>query len=213
MILNTFFVALSFLVVRLHSLTLFALTFLCVSHCNLLIFVLFQTCHTFVNSSILLPFSGFQFLFFMGECSTNLWTSPIFSDLANMTREDLTTPVAAAATSQVKLCPYDEEEPHLWYCLIETQFAAAGIKSQKLKYANVLASLPKQVLRDILDTLDVCNDSDDPFDFLTNTLLGQFGKSKWQSYFQLLRLPMEVQGLKQCSHGKAQTTCPSGNIT
>jgi hypothetical protein len=30
---------------------------------------------------------------------------------------------------------------------------------------------------------------------LKNTLLGQFGKSKWQSYFELLRLPMEMQGL------------------
>ncbi len=65
--LNTFFVALSFFVVRLHSLTIFALTFLCVSHSNLLIFVLFQTCHTFVNLSILLPYSGFQFLFFLGR--------------------------------------------------------------------------------------------------------------------------------------------------
>jgi hypothetical protein len=29
------------------------------------------------------------------------------------------------------------------------QFAAVGIKSQKLKYANALASLQKQVLRDL----------------------------------------------------------------
>ncbi len=43
--------------------------------------------------------------------------------------------------------------------------AAAGIKSQKLKYANALANLPKQVLRDILDTIDACNGSDEPFDF------------------------------------------------
>ncbi len=113
-----------------------------------------------------------------------------------MTRDDLTSPVAAAATSQVKLCPYDEEEPHIWFRLIEAQFAAAGIKSQKLKYANALASLPRQVLRDILDTIDVCNDSDEPFDFLKNTLLGQFGKSKRQFYFELLRLSMEMQGLK-----------------
>jgi hypothetical protein len=112
-----------------------------------------------------------------------------------MTRDDLTFLVAAAATSKVKLCPYDEEEPHIWFRLIKAQFAATGIKSQKLKYANALASLPKQ-LRDILDTLDICNDSDEPFDFLKNTLLGQFGKSKWQSYFELLRLPMEMQGLK-----------------
>jgi hypothetical protein len=60
----------------------------------------------------------------------------------------------------------DEEEPHIWFRLIEAQFAAAGIKSQKLKFANALASLPKQVLQNILDTIDICNDSDEPFDFL-----------------------------------------------
>jgi hypothetical protein len=109
-----------------------------------------------------------------------------------MTQDDLTTPVAAAATTQVKLCPYKEEEPHIWFRLIEAQFAASGIRSQKLKYANALANLPKQVLWDILDTLDVCNESDESFDYLKNTFLEQFGKSKWQSYFELLRLPMEM---------------------
>jgi hypothetical protein len=44
--------------------------------------------------------------------------------------------------------------------------------------------------------LDVCNESEEPFDYLNNTLFGQYGKSKWQSYFELLRLPMEIQGLK-----------------
>jgi hypothetical protein len=113
-----------------------------------------------------------------------------------MTRDDLTHPVTAAATAQVKLCSYDEEEPHIWFCLIEAQFAAVGIRSQKLKYANSLANLPMQVLCVILDMLDVCNDSEDPFDRLKDTLLRQFGKSKWQSYFELLRLPMEMQGLE-----------------
>jgi hypothetical protein len=130
------------------------------------------------------------------ECPTNLWTLPTFSDRENMTREDLTSPIAAAATSQVNRCPYHEEEPHIWFHLMKGHFAAAGIKWQKLKYANAFASLPKQVLRDILDTLDACNDSDEPFDFLKNTYLGQLGKSKWQSYFELLHLPMEMQGLK-----------------
>jgi hypothetical protein len=27
------------------------------------------------------------------------------------------------------LCPYDEEEPAIWFCLIQGQFAAAGIRS------------------------------------------------------------------------------------
>jgi hypothetical protein len=106
-----------------------------------------------------------------------------------MTCDDLTIPVTAAATAQVKLCPYDEEEPHIWFRLIEAQFAAAGIRSQKLKYANALASLPKQVLRDILDTLDVYNDSDEPFDCLKNTLLASLeraGGSRISNYFASL---------------------------
>jgi hypothetical protein len=88
------------------------------------------------------------------------------------------------------------EEPHIWFRLIKARFAAAGIKLQKLKYTNALPSLLKKVLRDILDTLDVCNDSDHPFDLLKTVLLGQFGKNMWQSYFELLQLPMDMQGLK-----------------
>ncbi len=145
------------------------------------------------------------------ECPTNLWTLPTFSEHSNMARNILATPAAAAATAQVKLCPYDEEEPHIWFHLIEAQFAAAGIRSQKLKYANALASLPKQVLRDTLDTLDACNGSEEPFDQLKNTLLGQFGKSKWQSYFELLCLPMEMQGLKpSILVGKLKQHLPPG---
>ncbi len=63
-----------------------------------------------------------------------------------MAPNDLVQSVAAAVTSQVKLCPYDEKELHIWFRLIEAQFTAVGIKSQKLKYANALPSLPKQVL-------------------------------------------------------------------
>ncbi len=57
----------------------------------------------------------------------------------------------------------------------------------------------------------MCNDSDEPFDQLKNTLLGQFGKSKWQSYFELLRLPMEMQGLKpSVLMGKLKQHLPPG---
>ncbi len=67
-----------------------------------------------------------------------------------MSRDNLTFPVAAA-TPKVKLRPYNEEEPHIWFRLIVAQFAAAGIKSQKLTYAN----LPKQVLQGILAELGI----------------------------------------------------------
>jgi hypothetical protein len=37
---------------------------------------------------------------------------PVFSNISNVAANDLVQPVAAA-TSQVKLCPYDDEEPHI----------------------------------------------------------------------------------------------------
>jgi hypothetical protein len=60
-----------------------------------------------------------------------------------MSETDNGQTIAAAASTQVYLCPYDEEEPAIWFCLIEAQFTVVGIKLQKLKYANGLASLPK----------------------------------------------------------------------
>jgi hypothetical protein len=46
---------------------------------------------------------------------------------------------------------------------------------------------------------------------LKNTLLGQFGKSKWQSDFELLRLPMEMQVLKpSVLMGKLKQHLPLG---
>jgi hypothetical protein len=62
-----------------------------------------------------------------------------------------------------------------------------------------------------LDTVDVCNESDQPFDLLKEVLLGQFGKSKWQSYFELLWLAMEMQGLKpSILMGKLKQHFPRG---
>ncbi len=50
--------------------------------------------------------------------------------------------------------------------LIQSQFTMVGIKSQKIRSVSALASLPKQVLRDIFDTVDVCNESDQSFGLL-----------------------------------------------
>jgi hypothetical protein len=61
-----------------------------------------------------------------------------------MTREDLTSPVTAAATGLVKLCPNDEEELHIWFRLIKAQFAAAGIKSQNSNMPMPLPACPSK---------------------------------------------------------------------
>jgi hypothetical protein len=64
---------------------------------------------------------------------------------------------AAITPSQGKVCPCDEEAPELWFRLNKAQFITARIRSQKIKHGKTLANLPKQVLRDILDTFDACN--------------------------------------------------------
>ncbi len=43
-----------------------------------------------------------------------------------MSHSDNAQTVVAAATSQVKLCPSDEEELATWFRLIEAQFVAVG---------------------------------------------------------------------------------------
>jgi hypothetical protein len=146
----------------------------------------------FVEFSWWLPRS----LLLPGKISLQLSGLPLLLFSHKTSHSDNAQTVAAAATSQVKLCLYDEKEQAIWFRLIVAQFAAVGIKSQKQRYINALASLPKQVLWDILDTVDVCNESDQSFDLLKEVLLGQLVKSKWQSYFELLLLPMEMQGLK-----------------
>jgi hypothetical protein len=46
---------------------------------------------------------------------------------------------------------------------------------------------------------------------MKNILLGHPGKSKWQSYFELLCLPMEMQGLKPSAiMGKLKQHLPPG---
>jgi hypothetical protein len=79
------------------------------------------------------------------------------------------------------------------------------------KKSGALASLPKQVLQDILDTVNVCNELDQPSDLLKEVLLWQFGKSKRQSYFEVLRLPIEMKGLKpSILMGKLKQHLPHG---
>ncbi len=122
--------------------------------------------------------------FFLGTIPCNCLGYPLFWFSSKYVWNWQWSDCRGAVANQVKLCPYDEEEPAIWFCLIETQFAAAGIKLQKLRDTNALASLPNQVLWDILDTVDVCNESDQPFYLLKDGLPRKFGKSKRQSYFE-----------------------------
>jgi hypothetical protein len=107
--------------IRFLILTLFISLILCVLYFDLQTFLPVQTL-TCLNFSVLrLLTVDTIFCSSWDECPANLWTIPAFSDLATMTFDDLTHPVAVAATAQVKLCLYDKEERHIWFRLIETQ--------------------------------------------------------------------------------------------
>ncbi len=110
-------------------LTLLVILIFCVSHSNLQFDFCFNPAIPFSIWSFFRPTVATNSYSSWDECLSNLWTLPTFSEISNMSRDDLTTPVDTAATAQVKLCPYDEEEAHIWFHLIEAQFAAAGIKS------------------------------------------------------------------------------------
>jgi hypothetical protein len=84
-------------------------------------------------------------------------------------------------------------------------------KKTKKQNKQKQKTCPSKSLGDILDMLDVCNDSENPFERLKDALLGQFRMSKWQSYFELLHLPMEMQGLKpSILMGKLKQQLPPG---
>jgi hypothetical protein len=102
------------------TLTLFIALFMCVSHSSLHFdFFSVPNLPLFCNSPFFCPTLASNSYSSWDECPSNLWTLPTFSKLANMNCDDLTSPVTAAATAQGKLCPYNEEEPHIWFGLIE----------------------------------------------------------------------------------------------
>ncbi len=74
--------------------------------------------------------------------------------------------IAAVITSHLKFCACDKEEPTISFHLFEAQFAVAGFWTQKFKYAKTFANLSKQVLQDILNKVNACNESNHTFDDL-----------------------------------------------
>jgi hypothetical protein len=66
------------------------------------------------------------------------WAASSFVLSQNMSHSDNTLTDAAAATSQVKLCPYDEEEPP------SGSVSSRSSSPRRASNANALASLSKQ---------------------------------------------------------------------
>ncbi len=69
-----------------------------------------------------------QFFYFSWKnLHLTTWATSTFANSPSMSLEVVQL---TAAMTQVKRCPYDEEDPAIWFRCIEVPFAAAGIKSQ-----------------------------------------------------------------------------------
>jgi hypothetical protein len=65
--------------------------------------------------------------FFLGTIPCSCLSAPSFVFFHNMSQSDNGQTIAAAVTSQIKLCPYDEEELAMWFCLIGHQIAKTQV--------------------------------------------------------------------------------------
>lgn len=63
------------------------------------------------------------------------------------------TESVAGVTTAVRLAPFWNEDPDLWFTQVEVQFRACGIKSDNSKYSTVLQHLDHQTMREVRDVI------------------------------------------------------------
>ena len=79
------------------------------------------------------------------------------------------------------------------------------------KYSLARAKLPKSIMDVYTRELDALFLQDDPYEALRHFVILQFGKSKWLSYFELLRLPSTVEDIRlSLVYGKLRSLLPYG---
>jgi hypothetical protein len=121
-------------------------------------------------------------------------------------------PLTAAAMTQVKVCPYHEEEPTDYLVPpCRGSVRRSGYKIAKAQVCQCACHSAKTSPSGHSGHSQCLQWVSQPFDDLKVVLLGQFGTSKWQSYFELLRLPLDMQGLKpSILLGKLKQSLPHG---
>ena len=68
----------------------------------------------------------------------------------NMPVEDLRTFVAAGA---VRLPPFWPSNPRVWFAQVEAQFSTHGITTSRMKYEEIVCTLPTEYATEIQDLL------------------------------------------------------------
>lgn len=88
-------------------------------------------------------------------------------------------------TRQVKLPPFWQANPTLWFAQVDAQFFTFNIKSDNAKYFTVVAALDSSVLQQISDIIEAPPETD-KYDSLKKNLIARFTDSQERQLRKLL---------------------------
>jgi hypothetical protein len=126
------------------------------------------------------------------------------ADAAAALQAQITAAVTAALAAQaaaaapvahvaVKLPDFWVKDPKMWFSQAEAQFRRARITQQTTMYDYVLMKLPEDVVMSVRALVSAIEadpvKQETSYNLLKETLLGSYGKTKWQMAYALLDHP------------------------
>ena len=89
-------------------------------------------------------------------------------------------PPAAVHAVAVKLPPFWEPNPRVWFVQCEAAFRHANVTREVTKFDHILTALPTSVVNSIIDLVDEVDEHpDDCYTLLKERLMGKYSLSKW----------------------------------
>ena len=89
-------------------------------------------------------------------------------------------PPAAVHAVAVKLPPFWEPNPRVWFVQAEAAFRHANVSREVTKFDHVLTALPTSTVNSIIDLVDDLEaHPDDCYTLLKERLIGKYSLSKW----------------------------------
>ncbi len=89
-------------------------------------------------------------------------------------------PAAPVHVVAVKLPPFWEPNPRVWFVQAEAAFRHANVTREQTKFDHVLTALPTSVVNSIIDLVDEVDEHpNDCYTLIKERLMGKFSLSKW----------------------------------
>ncbi len=89
-------------------------------------------------------------------------------------------PAAPLHAVAVKLPPFWEPNPRVWFVQCEAAFRHANVTREVTKFDHILTALPTSVVNSIIDIVDEVDEhQEDCYTLLKERLMGKYSLSKW----------------------------------